>query len=87
MTGTVQCWLVERAVWDEDVVTLVYATTDGEQFFKRQLASDLVYHTDVTAGRTLDPEELEPVRDGEDRERYRTEARRMAEQHDPDDVV
>jgi hypothetical protein len=87
VTDTVQCWLVERDVWDEDVVTLVYATTDGEQFFKRQLASDLVYHTDVTAGRRVAMSDLEAVRDAADRQRYRDEAQRMASRHDPDDVV
>jgi hypothetical protein len=87
MAGDVQCWLVERTIRAEDVVTLVYATTDGERFHKRQLASNRVLRADVTAGRRVPAEELESVRDEADRARYAREATRMAEQHDPEDII
>ena len=87
MSETVRCWLVERDVGDEDVVTLVYATTDGERFFKRQLASNMLFTMDVTAGLAVPVEDLEPVRDEADRERYAREAQRVATAHDPADVV
>lgn len=82
----VRCWLVERDYWDEDVVTLVYATPDGERFHQRQLAANLVVSLEITAAKTFDPDSLEPTPDA-DRERYATEAARIAESHDPDDPV
>ncbi|WP_248515674.1 hypothetical protein [Salinarchaeum laminariae] len=82
----VRCWLVERDYWDEDVVTLVYATPDGEQYYQRQLSGALLVKTDVTAATTVEPEELETT-SSEDRERYATEAERVAASHDPDDLL
>jgi len=82
----VQCWLVERDYWDEDVVTLVYATPDGERFHQRQLAANLVVGLDVTAAKTFDEDALEPT-PAADRERYAAEARRVASAHDPDETL
>lgn len=83
---TVRCWLVEREIWDEDVVTLVYATTDGTHHHTRQLAANLVVRTEITAAIDVPEDELEPAA-ADDTDRYATEAQRMAEQHDPDDVI
>ncbi|MFP4218577.1 MAG: hypothetical protein ACLFR6_07055 [Salinarchaeum sp.] len=83
---TVQCWLVERDFWDEDLVTLVYATRDGQAHHRRQLSGAMLYEIDVTAAKTFDREALEPT-PSEDRDRYATEAKRMAERHAPDDEV
>lgn len=82
----VRCWLVERDYWDEDVVTLVYATPDGEQYYQRQLSGALLAKTDVTAATAVPPDELESTSPG-DRERYATEAQRVADTHDPDDPI
>lgn len=82
----VRCWLVERDYWDEDVITLVYATPDGERFHQRQLAANLVVGLDVTAAKEFDPEELEAT-PAADRERYAAEARSVMDAHDPDDVL
>lgn len=87
MEETVRCWLVEREFWDEDVVTLVYATTDGERHYQRQLSANLVFRLDVTAAMDVDPAELEAVPEEDRRERYAAEAERMATEHDPDDVL
>lgn len=87
MEETVRCWLVEREFWDEDVVTLVYATTDGKRHYQRQLSGNLVFRLDVTAAIDVEPAELEPVSEGDRRERYAAEAERMAREHDPDDVL
>jgi len=85
---TVQCWLVERSSFgDERMVTLVYATTDGERQLTKQLSTNLLMRTAVTAGRDVEPERLEPVTDDETRERYAAESTRMAETHDPDEEV
>ncbi|WP_460918805.1 hypothetical protein [Salinarchaeum chitinilyticum] len=82
----VRCWLVERDYWDEDVVTLVYATPDGERFHQRQLAANLVVSLEITAAKTFDRDDLEPT-PAADRERYAAEAERIAESHDPDDPI
>lgn len=83
-----QLWLVERTYTDKGLVSLVYATTDGEQVLKKQRSMNMLRQgVDVTAGITADSEDLESVDDGETREQYADEAERMADQCDPDDVV
>jgi len=85
---TVQCWLVERSSFgDERMVTLVYATTDGERQLTKQLSTNLLMRTAVTAAKKVESERLESVDDSETRERYAAEATRMAETHDPDEEV
>ncbi|WP_135303688.1 hypothetical protein [Haloarcula amylovorans] len=84
---TVRCWLVERSSFgDERMVTLVYATPEGERHLKKQLSTNLLMKKRVTAAIDVEPERLEPVDDA-DRERYATEAQRMADNHDPDSEV
>lgn len=82
----VRCWLVERDYWDEDVVTLVYATPDGQRHVTRQLSGALLANTDVTASIDVPAEDLQST-SAEDRERYATEAERVRDRYDPDDVV
>ncbi|MFC7026653.1 hypothetical protein ACFQJ5_02040 [Halomicroarcula sp. GCM10025324] len=85
---TVQCWLVERSSYgDERVVTLVYATPDGDRQLTKQLSTNLLMRKTVTAATDVEPARLEPVGDAETRERYAAEATRMAEQHDPEEEV
>jgi len=86
--AAVQCWLVERSSFgDERMVTLVYATTDGERQLTKQLSTNLLMRTTVTAAKDVEPTRLTPVEDAETRERYATEARRMADTHAPDEEV
>mgnify|MGYP000209318065 CR=1 FL=1 len=87
MTDTVRCWLVERDYFDEDLITLVYATPDGQRHVTQQLSSALLAKKPPTAAKDVDPDRLEPVSDPDDRERYATEAARMAGRHDPDERV
>mgnify|MGYP000342021827 CR=1 FL=1 len=82
---TVRCWLVAREFYDEDLVTLVYATPDGSQQVRQQRSSALLMKGQVTAAIDVEPERLESVADEQDR--YAREAARMADQHDPDDEV
>lgn len=83
-----QCWLVERELSDRDFLTLVYATPDGSQYVKRELAGTLVTRgTPITAGRSVDATDLEPVSDPETVARYADEATRVRETHDPDDPI
>lgn len=85
---TVRTWLVERSYGQsEDLVTLVYATADGDRQVKQQLSHQMLFDKEITAGRNVPIERLESVSDEATRERYRTEAERMADSHDPDDEV
>ncbi|WP_136687586.1 hypothetical protein [Halorhabdus amylolytica] len=83
---TVQCWLVERDFYDEDLVTLVYATRDGSRHVTQQRSTALLMKEAVTAAIEVEPDRLAPV-DPDDRDRYAREADRMAENHRPDDAV
>jgi len=86
----VRMWLVERTYSDDEqnMVILTYATPDGERYFRKERAltsfSDV---RDTTAAVDADPENVGAVSDSDDRERYAAEAERMAQAHDPDDVI
>ncbi len=84
---SVRTWLVERRYSDRGLVTLVYATPDGDRALTRELSPAVLDRTAVTAARTVADERLSPVDDADTRERYRHEAARMADSHDPDDTV
>ena len=81
-------WLVERTYTDKGMVSLIYATTDGEYSHQRQRSMNMLRQgADVTAAIDADAESLEAVEDPETRERYAGEATRMADRHDPDESV
>jgi hypothetical protein len=82
-----QLWLVDRTYTDKGMISLVYATTDGEQYLQKQRSMNMLNHVDVTAAVEADAEALDAVDDDESRERYASEATRMAEKHDPDEAV
>ena len=83
----VRCWLVERTFDDRNLVTLVYATPDGERYHQRELSGNALSRVDVTAAREVPADELEPVDDADRRERYAAEADAMAADYDPDDEI
>lgn len=83
---TERVWLVEREYTDKGLVTIVYATTDGERYLQRQLSERMLMRSEVTAGQDVAPDRLEPTPEDE-RERYAAESSRMAENHDRDDAV
>lgn len=86
--ATTRVWLVERSYDDRDLVTLVYATPDGERVFRQERAAATLHRQgDVTAARDVEASRLTPVDDADRRERYATEAARMAERRDPDEAV
>jgi len=87
MTETEQVWLVEREYSDKGLVTLVYATTDGERSITQQRSSQMLSRQDVTAATEVEPDRLEPVEADDLQERYANEATRMTDRHDPDDAV
>ncbi|MFB6204920.1 MAG: hypothetical protein ABEJ05_00100 [Haloglomus sp.] len=82
----VRTWLVERSYDSRDLITLVYATPDGERALMRELSSSMLDRTPITAARDVDPGDLAPV-DESDRERYRAEAERVRENNDPDEEI
>lgn len=83
----IRCWLVERDFWDKNLVTLVYATRDGERHVTRQKSTALLRQDPPTVATDVPESDLEPVTDPEDRERYATEADRIADRRDPDEPV
>lgn len=85
-TGTERVWMVEREYTTKGLVTVVYATADGERQLRRQLSERMVVRSDVTAAEDVDADRLEPTPESK-RERYATEAARMAADHDPHDAV
>jgi len=87
---TVRVWLVERTYSDDEqnIIILVYATPDGRRYYRKERA--LTSFSDVretTAAVDVSPDNLGTVEDDEERERYASEATRMAEEHDHDDAV
>ena len=84
---TVQLWLVERDYDDRNLVTLVYATPDGERFQRHERSAHLLSRQGVTAATEADPSDLEAVDDDETRERYAEEVERVRERHDPGDQL
>lgn len=85
-TETERVWLVEREYTDKGMVTIVYASTDGERHLQRQLSERMLMRSDVTAGNDVEVGRLEPTPDSE-RDRYAAEASRMAEKYQRDDAV
>jgi hypothetical protein len=82
--GEVRVWLVDREFTDKGLVTVVYATEDGERHLLRQASPNQL--REVTAARDVAAGRLDPT-DAADVERYADEATRMAGRHDPDEVV
>ncbi|PSP54867.1 hypothetical protein BRC82_07620 [Halobacteriales archaeon QS_1_67_19] len=80
-------WLVDRTYTDKGLVSLVYATTDGDRYVQRQRSMQALRQVDVTAAMTAEADELESVEDSETRRRYAEEASRMADEHAPDDSI
>jgi hypothetical protein len=81
-----QAWLVERDVDSRDLVTLTYATPDGERAFTKQSSlNSLARSGGVTAAMDVDDDRLEAVEDSDTRERYAQEAERVAADNEPDD--
>ncbi|MCT9094897.1 hypothetical protein [Haloarchaeobius sp. HME9146] len=87
MTDTVQCWLVERTFDDRNLVTIVYATPDGERYLQQERSANSLTRNPVTAGKDVPAENLEATEDEATRERYEKEATRTAEQYDEDEAI
>jgi hypothetical protein len=87
MTETERCWLVERDYWDKNLVTLVYATPDGERAQTSQRSTTMLRRDPPTAATEVPVDDLESVTDETERERYAHEVERVREQYEPDDEI
>ncbi|MFB6130735.1 MAG: hypothetical protein ABEJ28_07950 [Salinigranum sp.] len=88
-TETVRLWLVERSYDDRNLITMTYATPSGDRSLTREVSATIIDRRGggITAAVDVDPDRLEPVDDEGTRERYATEAARVAERRDPDERV
>jgi len=88
LIGMQQLWLVERSVDTRDLVTLIYATTDGKLERRKEFAAATLqqHGRTVTAAIEAPVEKLEPVLET-DRKRFATEATKMSKTHDPEDEI
>ena len=84
MSDTERVWLVFREYTDKGLLSLTYATPDGEHVHRKQRSLNA---GDPTAATEVEADDLQPVEDPADVERYGDEATRMREEHDPDDTV
>ena len=87
-----QVWMVERTYSADspNILVVVYATLDGARYLQKEWAFNRYGSSPgptVTAARDVATARLSTVGDPETVERYRTEAERMRERHDPDDTV
>lgn len=91
MTTHVRVWLVERTFSDDEqnIIILEYATRDGERYLRKERALTSFSSPSQSTSAALDvsPDRLAPVVDPATRDRYATEATRMAAEHDPDDTI
>lgn len=91
-TEQIQVWMVDRT-YSQDcphIMVINYATEDGSAYLQQERAVPSFNRAgvpEVTAAMDVSTDRLAPVEDEETRERYATEAERMQERHDPDDVV
>ncbi|WP_459192322.1 hypothetical protein [Halosimplex sp. J119] len=87
---SVRVWLVERTYSDDEqnIIILTYATPDGERYFRKERAlTSFNDRRDTTAAVDADQRNLGAVSDPDLQAQYAAEAQRMAEVHDPDDVI
>ncbi len=90
-SNDVRVWLVERTYSDDEqnLIILVYATPDGERYFRKERALPSFTGTarETTAALDVSSDQLGAVEDEETRERYATETTRMAAEYDPNDAI
>lgn len=86
----VRVWLVERTFSDDEqnLIILTYATPDGRQYHRKERAVTSIDDVpETTAAVSASPQNLGRVVDADERRQYAAEAQRMADTHDPDDVI
>ena len=83
-----QLWLVEREYDDRNLISFVYATTDGTHQLRKELSATLLQQRSepVTAAIEVDEADLAAV-DPDKQERYAAEAQSVADSHEPDEPI
>ena len=87
---TTRVWLVERTFSDDEqnLIILVYATTDGERYLRKERAlTSFDDDRPTTAALDAPLDNLGTVDDAETRDRYAAEASRMAADYDPNEEL
>lgn len=81
-------WLVERGYDDRNLISFVYATTDGTRQLRKELSATLLQQRSepITAAIEVDEDDLAAV-DPDEQDRYANEAQSVAESHDPDEPI
>ena len=84
-------WLVERTYSDDEqnLIVLTYATPDGRFEYRKEraLTSFTGPARETSVSLIASEADLATVADAELRDRYASEAARMAEKHDPDGTI
>ena len=89
-SDSVRVWLVERTYSDDEqnLIILTYATPGGDQYYRKERAlTSFGDVRDTTAAVEVELSNLGTVDDDDERRQYAAEAQRMADVHDPDDVI
>jgi hypothetical protein len=91
MAAETRVWLVERTYSDDEqnLIILTYATPDGRQEFRKEraLTSFGGDHRETSVSLTVPASNLGVVDDPDTRDRYTTEATRMADMYAADDTL
>lgn len=91
MTDEQRVWLVERTYSDDEqnMIILTYATPDGRREFRKERALPSFTGTarETPVSLVVSPSNLGTVEDPDTRERYASEADRMARKHDRDETL
>lgn len=80
-----RCWLVDRRIDDGRTVTTTYALADGSAIVVRQRALSRSGDTPVSI--EVDADDLAPVDDPDERERYRQAVEGIRTRRGPDEGV
>jgi hypothetical protein len=82
-------WLVERDYDDRNLISFVYATTDGTQQLRKELSATLLKQRSepMTAAIDIDDEDELSEVDPAEQDQYANEAQSVAEDYAPDDPI
>ena len=85
-----QVWLVDRTYSDDEqnIVILIYATTDGGRYLRKERAiTSFSDSTETPAAVNAKIDNLGTVTDSETKAEYAVLAQERKAAHDPDDIV
>lgn len=87
--GTVRVWLVDRTLTEKPtLINHVYAVQGGDRYYLAERSvGGSTDEPAASAAIEVDEDELSPVEDDARREEFASQARQMAERHDPHETV